>query len=135
MTSPRLIGWSSVVLFVAAWMLSYCPAWAQDESAQTKLDRAIQLYEAQKYEEAQQLVKEADSQALSRADRKRLAQYIDLANTAVDQYHQALSNLKQGKSALEAGKYNTARQLLEQVGDRARSGLGQARLDYSAYEI
>lgn len=117
MTSPRLIGWSKAALFVAAWMLSYCPAWAQDESAQTKLDRAIQLYEAQKYEEAQQLVKDADSQALSRADRKRLAQYVDLTNTAVDQYHQAQSNLKQGKSALEAGKYNMARQLLEQVGE------------------
>ena len=103
------------VLFVTAWLAGGIVARAEDESAQAQLERAVAMYQAQDYEGALWLVREVDTEALSEADRKLLVRYIELTETAVDQFHQARSHLAQGKEALSAGKYNSARQLLDQV--------------------
>ncbi len=103
------------VLFVTAWLASGIVAQAEDESAQAQLERVVAMYQAQDYEAALRLVRQVDTESLSEADRKRLGRYINLTETAVDQHHQARSNLEQGKAALSAGKYNFARPLLDQV--------------------
>ena len=103
------------VLFLTAWLAGGIVARAEDESAQAQLERAVAMYQAQDYEAALWLVREVDTEALSEADRKLLVRYIELTETAVDQFHQARSHLAQGKEALSAGKYNSARQLLDQV--------------------
>ncbi len=128
MTPSRLIRGRVAALFLIAWLLSPSVLWADEESAQGKLERAIKLYQAQGYEAAQRLVKEIDTASLSEADQKRFAQYVALTDTAADQYHQARSNLQQGRAALSAGKYNSARQLLEQVleSDFATFGLKES---------
>ncbi|MCH8851939.1 MAG: hypothetical protein IID41_04730 [Planctomycetes bacterium] len=103
------------VLFVTAWLACGIVAQAEDQSAHTRLERAVALYQTQDYEAALRLVREVDTEKLSEADRKLLARYLELTETALDQHHQARSHLAQGKAALSAGKYNSARQLLDQV--------------------
>ncbi|MCH8853303.1 MAG: hypothetical protein IID41_11730, partial [Planctomycetes bacterium] len=103
------------MMLVLASLLSASMVFAEDDSAQGKLERAIELYRAQDYESAQQLVGEVDARSLSASDQKRMQRYVELTTTAVDQYYQAGSNLEQGGAALSAGKYARARQLLEEV--------------------
>jgi general secretion pathway protein D len=100
---------------LATWLAGGGFAQAEDESAQARLERAVTMYQAQDYEAALRLVREVDTENLSKADRKRLARYIELTQTALDQHHQARSHLEQGKAALSAGKYSTARPLLDKV--------------------
>ncbi len=104
----RSICW--VLIAGTVWV---APALAQGESEQ--LARAIRLYEQGAYAECKAELEFINPNALSSEQQNQVSQYIELADLGINRARQARVDLEQANAALDAGKYQLAKNLLSHV--------------------
>ncbi len=111
MTLRRLV---SLLLPVAFVLAVACPLFAQDaeaDQAKKLLEQGIAQFKAQEFQAAKKTLLAVDSEELSEADQKTLAETLAKADTAAREQAAAMSAYRDAQKALDAKNYDKARQL------------------------